>query len=441
MTHLPRQSKNKMNAIGSLAGLLAATLLLAAVGAAQEPPANAKWRLTTIVFEGLKSQPPERMIAAGGLQVGQTIDFEMVKAAAQRLSQTGLFKKVGYRYRYSSTQIELTFELEENTSGKKRCHFDNFVWFSDKEIADAIKRDMPDFDGSIVVSDFVGEEIKKSLARLLAEKKIAGEVVYELDENLAYSFKVKGANLPVCDFQFAGAQDELKKPLLEALKPMFKTEYSKSDVGLFVNAALLPIYTQRGYLKAAFQPAQPSLSAGGACANAVVVTLPVAEGLQYRWNDPVWSGNQAYSAQELNAELKLKQGDVADSMKIDKSWVAVYGVYGKKGHLRVRLKLEPVFDDARRLITYQVALTEGPQYRMGQVTIAGVPEDDARRGKDAWGLKVGEVFNASYIDVFLEKVVRGGLIKQPQGVRVGQELKRDDQKLTVDVVVKFERKP
>ncbi len=448
MTHLPRQSKNKMNAIGSLAGLLAATLLLAAVGAAQEPPANAKWRLTAIVFEGLKSQPSEKIIAASGLQIGQTIDFEMVKAAAQRLSQTGLFKKVGYRYRYSSTQIELTFELEENTSGKKRCHFDNFVWFSDKEIAEVIKRDTPDFDVSVAISDFAGEEIKKSLTRLLAEKKIAGEVVYELfrmednrGEELFHLFKVKGANLPICDFQFAGAQDELKKPLLEALKPMFKSEYSKSDVGLFVNAALLPIYTQRGYLKAAFQPPQTSLSASGACANAIVVTLPVAEGLQYRWNDPVWSGNQAYSAQELNAALKLKQGDVADSMKIGSGWVGVYGVYGKKGHLGVRLKPEPVFDDARRLVTYQVALTEGSQYRMGQVTIAGLPEDEAGRVKDAWGLKSGEVFSTSYFGAFLEKVTRGGLIKQPQGVRVGQELKRDDQKLTVDVVVKFERKP
>lgn len=437
-----------MNAIELLACLLCATLLLAAGAAAQDPPPNAKWRLTTIVFEGLKSQPPEKMVAASGLQVGQTIDFEMVKAAAQRLSQTGLFGKVAYRYRYSSTQIELTFELEEKTSGKKRCSFDNFVWFSDKEIVDAIKRDTPDFDGSVAVSDFASEEIKKSLTRLLAEKKIAGEVVYELfssadkrGEDLSYMFKVKGANLPICDFQLAGAQDELKKPLLEALKPMLKTEYSKSDVGLFVKAALLPIYTQRGYLKAAFQTPQPSLSASGACANTVVVTLPVAEGPQYRWNDPVWSGNQVYSAQELNAALRLKQGDVADSMKIDKSWVGVYGVYGKKGHLRVRLKPEPAFDDARRIITYQVALTEGPQYRMGQVTIAGLPEDEARRVKDAWGLKAGEVFNASYIDAFLDKVVRGGLIRQTQGVRAGQELKRDDQKLTVDVVVKFERKP
>jgi outer membrane protein assembly factor BamA len=440
MMRLALQSKNEMNAIGSLGCLLCAMLLLTAGAAAQEPPPNAKWRLTTIVFEGLKSQPPEKMIAASGLQVGQTIDFELVKAAAQRLSQTGLFGKVAYRYRYSSTQIELTFELEEKTTGKKRCHFDNFVWFSDKEIVDAIKRDMPDFDGSIVVSDFVGEEIKKSLTRLLAEKKIAGEVVYELDQNLSYSFKVKGANLPVCDFQFAGGQDELKRPLLEALKPLFKTEYSKSDVRLFANAALVPIYTQRGYLKAAFQAAQPSLSASGACANAIVVTLPVAEGLQYHWNDPVWSSNQAYSAQELNAALKLKQGDVADSMKIEQSWFEVRGVYGKKGYLGVRLKPEPVFDDARRFVTYQVALTEGPQYRMGQVTIAGLPEDEARRVKDAWGLKPGEVFSTSYFGAFLEKITRGGLIKQPQGGRVGQELNRDDQRLTVDVVVKFERK-
>src|SRR5215475_6168292 len=130
MTHLSRWSKNKMKAMKLLACLLAAMLLLAAVAAAQEPPPNAKLRLTTIVFEGLKSQPPEKMIVASGLKVGQTIEFEMVKAAAQRLSQTGLFKKVAYRYRYSSTQIELTFELEENTTGEKRCNFDNFVWFT-----------------------------------------------------------------------------------------------------------------------------------------------------------------------------------------------------------------------------------------------------------------------------------------------------------------------
>src|SRR5215475_5371548 len=179
---LPLWPKSGMNVIGLLICLPGAMLLLSAGAVAQSPPPNAKWRLTAIAFEGLKSQSPDKIVAASGLQVGQTIDFEAVKAAAQRLSQTGLFGKVSYRYRYSSTQIELTFELEEKTTGKKRCHFDNFVWFSDKEIIDAVKRDMPDFDGTILVSDLVGEEVKKSLARLLAERKIAGEVIFELDD-------------------------------------------------------------------------------------------------------------------------------------------------------------------------------------------------------------------------------------------------------------------
>jgi hypothetical protein len=76
---------------------------------------------------------------------------------------------------------------------------------------------------------------------------------------------------------------------------------------------------------------------------------------------------------------------------------------------------------------------------MGQLMIAGLPEDDAVRVKSAWGLKAGEVFDTSYFGAFLEKVGRERLIKQPQGLKVGEELKRDDQRLIVDVVVKYQR--
>ena len=436
---LPVRSKKVMKAIGSPICLLAATLIFVTSLAAQDPAPNAKWRLTKVNFEGLKSQPPEKMIAASGLQIGQTVDFEMIKASSQRLSQTGLFGKVAYRYRYSTTQIELTFELEEKTTGKKRCQFDNFVWFSDREIVEAVKRDIPEFDGAILVSDFVGEEVKKSLSRLLQEKKIAGEVGFEMDDQLSYVFKVKGANLPICDFQFPGAKDEMKKPLLEVLQQQFKNQYSKSEVGAYVKYALIPVYNQHGYLKAAIQQPQSSLSASGPCANAIVVTFAVEEGLQYRWADPVWSGNQAYAAPELNAALVLKPGDVADSTKIEKGWGEARGVYGKKGRLKARFRPEPVFDDARQTVTYQVAVIDGPEYRMGQVTIMGLPEDEAARVKAAWGLKAGEVFDTSYFTVFHNKIAREGLIKQAKGLRAVRDLKLDDQKLTVDVLVKYER--
>ena len=76
---------------------------------------------------------------------------------------------------------------------------------------------------------------------------------------------------------------------------------------------------------------------------------------------------------------------------------------------------------------------------MGQVIITGIPDEEAGKVKGAWGLKAGEVFDTSYLGVFLNKVAREGLIKQSQWVKVEQDFKLDDQKLTVDVVIKFER--
>jgi hypothetical protein len=75
------------------------------------------------------------------------------------------------------------------------------------------------------------------------------------------------------------------------------------------------------------------------------------------------------------------------------------------------------------------------------VTITGLADDEAGKVKGAWGVKTGQVFDTSYFSVFLEKVGRDRLIKQSGGLSVAPEYKRDDQTLTVDVVIKFSRKP
>src|SRR5262249_62338709 len=131
----------------------------------------------------------------------------------------------------------------------------------------------------------------------------------------------------------------------------------------------IPVYNQRGYLKAAIQPPQASLSGSGACANAVVVTFAVEEGLQYRWANPVWSGNQAHPAQELNASLALKPGDVADLTKIEKGWGEALGAYGEKRHLKIRVEPAPRVDCARGVVANQAAGNQGPRQSMVQVPV------------------------------------------------------------------------
>lgn len=409
---------------------------LAAIVSAQEPPPDAKMRLTKIEFEGLQKQTRDKLLTVVQLQISQTVDMEAVKAAAQRLTQTGLFEKVAYRYRFNSAIIELTFELEEKTTGKRACVFDNFVWFTDQELKEAIRRDLPDFDGTMVVSDYVGEEIKKSLTRLLGEKKISGEVGYDLNTSMAYVFKVKGVNLKLCEAQFVGARIELLKPLTNALSQLLRADYSSTETRLYIGAALLPVYRERGYLKAAFGRHQAALSADGACANQVVITLPVEEGLQYRWDKVAWAGNQAFTAQQLDRGLKLKSGDVASQMLIDAGWSAVDRIYGGRGYITMQLKPERTFDDARQLVSYQVAVAEGPQYKMGEVKFEGVSEAEAQKLIEAWQLKPGEIFDSEYAGVFLSTVRRQGLIRFKDA---SLDLKRDDEKLTANLVLKFER--
>jgi outer membrane protein assembly factor BamA len=410
---------------------------------AQDPPPGTKWKLDKLIFEGLKNHKQEDAVAITGMKIGQVVDLDLIKSAAQKLGSAGLFSGVRYRYRYSADRVEVTFLVEEAKAGNWACLFDNFVWFSEQEIKDAVKVSIPDFDGTAPDSDFVTEKIKQALTEMLRSKSIGGEVFYESSQDEAsgrtfHVFKVKDANLKICSLRFEGARDELKPQLLKEMQALLKTNYSMMDADLFARAALVPFYRNRGFLKVRLRSNGAQLIPDGDCKNGVVVTVPVEEGSLYRWDNAVWSGNQALPAQELSEALGMKQGEVADASKISRGNVSVNQAYGKKGYMRIYLVPVPVFDDARALVSYQIKVNEGNQYRMGQLAISGLSEGETKRLNDMWRLKTGDVFDSSYPYDFLKAAIKEGVISSSTPPRkYGVSLKPDHEKLTVDVAIQF----
>src|SRR4030095_10049621 len=162
-------------------------------------------KLAAIEDAGLQKLKTETVLATSGWKIGEAFSVDTTDAAAERLVSSGLFKKVGYRTRTAGANVTITFPLEELKGQSSPVVFDNFIWFSDEELAAAIKREVPSFNGSAPDVGNTNEAIKKALQNLLAERKLPGQVEYSLAEN-AHMFRVTGVPMKICTLHFPGAQ-------------------------------------------------------------------------------------------------------------------------------------------------------------------------------------------------------------------------------------------
>jgi len=356
-------------------------------------------KIAGIETEGLQTLTTETVIATSGLKIGETFSVDALDAAAQRLVDSGLFKKVAYRTRNAGGNVTITFQLEELKGQLSPVVFDNFIWFSDEELAAAIKREVPSFNGSAPDVGNTNEAIKKALQNLLAERKLPGQVEYNPTDR-EHLFRVVGVPMRICTLHFPGAQSVPEQKLIEATRSSMDPEYSLQSTKTFPKFGLYPIYRELGHLRASFGAPVAKPVANTDC-EGVDLTIPVNEGAKYSWAKAEWSGNQVLTAKELDDALGMKPGEVANGKKFDKGLNEVQKAYGKHGRIQADMNPTPEFDDAAPNVTFKIAVNEGPQYRMGTVEFKGFSPVDAALLAEKWGLKSGEVYDQSYAGRFL----------------------------------------
>jgi outer membrane protein assembly factor BamA len=361
-------------------------------------------KIAAIETEGLQSLSTETVIATSGLKIGDTFSVEATDAAAERLLSSGLFNKVAYRTRTVGTNVTITFQLQEIKGQLSPVVFDNFVWFSDEELAAAIKREVPSFNGSAPDIGNTNEAIKKALQNLLAERKLPGQVEYNLTEH-EHLFRVVGIPMRICTLHFPGAQTVSEEKLIKATRSSMDQEYSRQSAATFPKYGLYPIYRELGHLRASFGAPVAKPAANDSC-EGVDLTIPVNEGAKYSWARAEWSGNQVIIAKELDDALGMKAGEVANGKKFDKGLHEVQDAYANHGHIAVRMDPIPEFDDAGKNVTFKIAVNEGPQYHMGAVEFKGFSADDAFILNKRWKLKSGDVYDRSYVSRFFRDEAR-----------------------------------
>lgn len=421
------------------------TIIAVNVALAQQPVR----RVTKIEVEGLEHLSADEVIATSGLKTGGALSVTELDDAGQKLVDSGLFTKVAYRTTSKGNQVTVIFQVKERGGGQSPVVFDNFVWFTDEALIAAIKRQVPSFNGTASDAGNMSENIKHALESLLKEHHINGTVNYGAEQaglnsdKQEHVFSVSGVPIPICSLHFPGANNVPEEKLVIRSRQLTDDNYSLKSAIAYSTFALLPIYREAGQLRARFAKPIAKLDPSEKCHGGVELTIPVEEGPIYLWEKTEWTGNETLSANDLDAALGMKKGDVANSVKIDKGILEVSRRYGHTGHLDVKVSAEPQLNDSTNRLSYRIVVKEGPQYKMGKLTIKGLEEEDANSLEQRWKLRNGEVFDTSYADRFFRIDAREQMEKimaARQAQRKGPpEIKFTPNQLNLnaDVIIEF----
>jgi len=403
--------------------------------------------LKEIHIEGLKHLTEEQVIYLTGLKTSSQVGRTEMQEAADALVRTGLFAKVSYKFDTRQDKVLLTIHVDENTP--LPVSYDNFPWYADSELNDAIRKLLPFYDGHLPEAGDVVERATDALKQVVAAKEPHADVTHQvvlspLADGSEQQFTVVGLVPKIASIEFSDPKLSLDPAVRAHLSEILDHPYSRLTIDLFLAEQIRPIYQQQGFLQAKIGPAEVRLSGDPnkqKLTEQIPVYVPCMPGAIYKWNGVEWKGNAAISTITLTSALGMKPGDVANGQVIFGTWDKVREEYGQRGYLEAKVTPEAKFDDAAHTISYEVTVVEGTQYRYGIMTISGMSVSGERMIRDAWPLKPGDLFDKKVFEDFLfrleskrEAIFRDLPVHYDT---VGHFLQTDAAKGTVEVLLDF----
>jgi outer membrane protein assembly factor BamA len=395
--------------------------------------------VTEIRFTGSQRFQNAELVSASGLKIGHDGSEENLKRAADRLAATGMFADVTYSYVSTPQGTRVEFHVNDNPK-LLPAYFDNFVWLSRAELLKRLAEREPLFKGEIPNAGEMFLHLATDLKAMLVdlgvasgEVKVFPEVAQGGGGVLGFVYSVQGVKLPIRSLELPGVSADLDTVLQKiAATSLLGQDYSENRLRNVAALDFLPEYHRRGFLRAKF--GAPVAELQDRATGAVAVRLPVTEGNRYQLASIRWSGNTVFSANEMGKAVKVRPGEVADQLELEEDLGGISKVYGTRGYMEARIQPKYSFDDSAKTVSVDMDVREGDRYRMDKVTFTGLTENSSALLYKLWKLHTGDVYDASYPDLFLMTAGRN-LNLSGLKVQVSQVIQHDSK--LVDVTLRF----
>jgi len=419
-----------------------AILLVSIPTSASKAPQSGSERLASITASGSRRYKSPEIAKATGLQSGKTITRDELQLVADRLARLGIFTNV--QYKFSSGPGGLAVDFEVSDAPTIPVTFDNFPKFSDDELGTAIKNAVVLFDGTAPENGTILATMSNAIEELIATRGLHATVAHSVVTNPTghvQQFRIEGDVLRVAQVEFSDPLAKSDPAIQQGISQIVGKPFSRSVIESFEFEQIRPIYLTHAFLRVKFAPPTARFEGDPTkpLPDKIYVLASIEPGPAYTWGGVEWTGNSVISTAELDKFVELKTGEVADGVKMEAGWNHATNAYGAQGYLDAKLTPTPHYDDKAARVSYTVSVSEGPQYRMGQLVLTGLSLEGERRIRAAWQIPKDAVFNEGVYDQFVAHGTKEAFSGLPfHYEKIGRFLQKEPQAGTVDVLLDFQ---
>jgi outer membrane protein insertion porin family len=416
---------------------------------------------------GNRRIPKESILARLFSRPGDAFDPAVVERDFNSLWNTSYFDDVRIERVDEATCVQLIVYVREKPTIREI----NYKGLNAVTVSDVLDRFKKEKVGLSVESQFDETRIKRAevvLQEMLGEHghqfaTIKEEVKTIPPAAVALTFNIKeGPTVKVGKIAFQGntkipsrdlrAAMHFSKPIgiphsifLEDLLPRtFDASKLDEDADLVRQE-----YRNRGYIKAlTAEPETNVRNAGGinpftlrpSTGKRVDILIPVEEGERYHLGGITFTGNKEYSNNKaLRAQFALKDGDWFNATLFQKGIEALRKAYGEGGFINMIGTPTPRFDEAKKLVYFDIDVDEGKKFYISRIEFSGntITRDKVIRREIL--VEEGQVYNSRLVDLSLLRLNQLNYfdtLKTEESV----ETRQNSDAGTVDLLLKLKEK-
>jgi outer membrane protein insertion porin family len=384
--------------------LLALLIMLLCIGGVFAQTADDWYQnkpIRTITFEGLRNVARSELDGLFSSYLGKNFNDELYWDILQKLYALEYFEEitpVALPGDPSRNTVMLQFTVTEKPTIK------NVKFVGNKKIRSADLLDKVTLKEGDIYNELKSRLDERAVRDFYLEKgyasvKVVSEAIPTSEKTFTLQFSVtEGKQTVVSSINFEGNNVMAAKTLRKVMElketKLLNSGTFRESVLEADKAAIRSYYIERGYVDAVVETVIREMDAESTeDKNLLKLTFVIKEGEQYVYGGTVIDGNKIFTAEELLAKIKMKEGDVLNLNRFNEGYQAIADLYFENGYTSNYINRKENRDTDRKRISFVITIVESTRSHVEHIIIKGNTKTKERVISREFLLEPGDIFS------------------------------------------------